>query len=312
MKIDRLMAILTILLRQEKITAPELADRLEVSRRTISRDLDVLCQAGIPVVTEQGYGGGISLSPGFKIDASLLTEKERDALLTGIRGLDSVMTAPLAEGLREKLRMLPRKDTQAQETVNIDLASYYKNSLTVKLDLLKAAIREHRLVSFTYYYRKGEGRRLAEPYRIVFQWSSWYLLAYCREREDFRLFKLNRLWEAECLEETFSPRTVPEEKLDAFRHFTDEIRLRARFSEGVKFRLIEEYGPSSFTRLEDGTLLVEDLGFTNYPVLLEWALSFGSKIEVLEPEQLRQDIRKEASRILDRYDNPGETPDGNE
>ena len=127
MKIDRLMAILTILLRQEKITAPELADRLEVSRRTISRDLDVLCQAGIPVVTEQGYGGGISLSPGFKIDASLLTEKERDALLTGIRGLDSVMTAPLAEGLREKLRMLPRKDTQAQETVNIDLASYYKN-----------------------------------------------------------------------------------------------------------------------------------------------------------------------------------------
>lgn len=58
MKIDRLMAILTILLRQEKITAPELADRLEVSRRTISRDLDVLCQAGIPVVTEQGYGGG--------------------------------------------------------------------------------------------------------------------------------------------------------------------------------------------------------------------------------------------------------------
>jgi len=108
------------------------------------------------------------------------------------------------------------------------------------------------------------------------------------------------------------PARLPEEKLDAFRHFTDEIRLRARFSEGVKFRLIEEYGPSSFTRLEDGTLLVEDLGFTNYPVLLEWALSFGSNIEVLEPEQLRQDIRKEASRILDRYDNPGETPDGNE
>ena len=105
---------------------------------------------------------------------------------------------------------------------------------------------------------------------------------------------------------------MPEEKLDAFRYFTDEIRIRARFSEGVKFRLIEEYGPSSFTRLEDGTLLVEDLGFTNYPVLLEWALSFGSNIEVLEPEQLRQDIRKEASRILDRYDNPGETPDGNE
>lgn len=87
MKIDRLMAILTILLRQEKITAPELADRLEVSRRTISRDLDVLCQAGIPVVTEQGYGGGISLSPGFKIDASLLTERKETPCSQGSGGL---------------------------------------------------------------------------------------------------------------------------------------------------------------------------------------------------------------------------------
>ena len=107
MKIDRLMAILTILLRQEKITAPELADRLEVSRRTISRDLDALCRAGIPIVTEQGYGGGISLASGFKIDNSLLTDKEREALLTGIRGLDSVAASSLEDSLREKLRMIP-------------------------------------------------------------------------------------------------------------------------------------------------------------------------------------------------------------
>nr|WP_308624854.1 YafY family protein [uncultured Eisenbergiella sp.] len=302
MKIDRLMAILTILLRQEKITAPELADRLEVSRRTISRDLDALCRAGIPIVTEQGYGGGISLASGFKIDNSLLTEKEREALLTGIRGLDSVAASSLEDSLREKLRMIPDKDMAPQETVNIDLASFYKDSLTGKLDLLKEAVREHRLVSFLYYSRTGEGRRLVEPYRIVFRWSSWYLLAYCRERKDFRMFKLNRLWKPETEKESFSPRPVPEEKLYFSGGFTDEIRLRAKFSEHVKYRLIEEYGPSSFTYMEDGSLLVEDLGFTNYPVLLEWALGFGSSMEVLEPERLRQDIRKEASRILGMYD----------
>lgn len=117
------------------------------------------------------------------------------------------------------------------------------------------------------------------------------------------MFKLNRLWELAGKEEAFAPREVPEEKLDSEYWFSDEIMLRARFSGKVKFRLIEEYGPSSFTEQEDGTLLVEDLGFTNYPVLLEWVLSFGSSVEVLAPERLREDIKREAARILQNYCN---------
>ena len=312
MKIDRLIGILSILLQQEKVTAPYLAGKFEVSRRTINRDIEDICKAGIPLVTTQGPNGGISIMEGYRIDRTVLTSSEMQSILTGLRSLDSVSGTNKYQQLMDKLAMGNSSILTSNSHILIDLSSWYKSCLAPKIELRQAAIGAREYITFAYFGPSGESRRKLEPYLLVFQWSSWYLLAYCREREDFRLFKLNRLWEAECLEETFSPRTVPEEKLDAFRHFTDEIRLRARFSEGVKFRLIEEYGPSSFTRLEDGTLLVEDLGFTNYPVLLEWALSFGSNIEVLEPEQLRQDIRKEASRILDRYDNPGETPDGNE
>ena len=303
MKIDRLMAILTILLQQDKVTAPVLSEKLEVSRRTISRDLEALCQAGIPIVTEQGFGGGISLAPGFKMDNSFLTAKEREALLAGIRGMDSVMKNPMEERLKEKFHIVQGNMPAAAEAVTINLASHYRDSLSEKIAVLKAAIHERRLVEFTYYYRKGTGRRLVEPYRVAFQWSSWYLLGYCRQREDFRMFKLNRLWELAGKEEAFAPREVPEEKLDSEYWFSDEIMLRARFSGKVKFRLIEEYGPSSFTEQEDGTLLVENLGFTNYPVLLEWVLSFGSSVEVLAPERLREDIKREAARILQNYCN---------
>ena len=227
---------------------------MEVSRRTISRDLEALCQAGIPIVTEQGFGGGISLAPGFKMDNSFLTAKEREALLAGIRGMDSVMKTPMEERLKEKFHIVQGNTPAAAEAVSINLASHYRDSLSEKIAVLKAAIQERRLVEFTYYYRKGTGRRLVEPYRVAFQWSSWYLLGYCRQREDFRMFKLNRLWELTGKEEAFAPREVPEEKLDSEYWYSDEIMLRARFSDKVKFRLIEEYGPSSFTEQEDGSL----------------------------------------------------------
>ena len=75
MKIDRLIGIITILLGQDKVTAPELAKRFEVSRRTINRDIEDICKAGIPLITTQGYGGGISIADGYKIEKTLFTEE---------------------------------------------------------------------------------------------------------------------------------------------------------------------------------------------------------------------------------------------
>ena len=88
MKIDRLIGILSILLQQEKVTAPMLAEKFEVSRRTINRDIEVLCQAGIPLVTTQGREGGISIIDGYKVDRTLITSSEMQSILTGLRSLD--------------------------------------------------------------------------------------------------------------------------------------------------------------------------------------------------------------------------------
>lgn len=200
-KLYRLLGILATLLRREKVTAPFLAEKFEVSRRTISRDVETLCQAGIPIVTEQGRNGGISISPGYALPNQLLTEQELTAVLSGLRGVRSVSPPSLWAGLEEKLP--PSKEASSQ--LVIDLASHYQDSLTEKISLLRRAIDENRLVSFRYYTERGETDRRAEPCRVAFQWGDWYLLAWCALREDFRLFKLSRLWELTLTEETFSP-----------------------------------------------------------------------------------------------------------
>ncbi|MFU0787412.1 MAG: hypothetical protein ACFWTP_14090 [Enterococcus gilvus] len=103
MKIDRLIGIITILLRKEKVTTAELAARFEVSQRTIQRDIETIGKAGIPILSMQGYGGGIAIAEGYKLDKTVLTQKEMSAIFMGLKGIDSISPAPYSQGLMERL-----------------------------------------------------------------------------------------------------------------------------------------------------------------------------------------------------------------
>ena len=104
MKTDRLIGILSILLQEEKTTAPELAERFVVSRRTINRDIEDLCRAGIPIRTVQGSGGGISIMDGYRMDRTILTSRDMQMILAGLRSLDSVSGSRYYSQLMEKLQ----------------------------------------------------------------------------------------------------------------------------------------------------------------------------------------------------------------
>ena len=108
MKTDRLIGILSVLLQRERTTAPELAEKFEVSRRTINRDIETLCRAGIPISTAQGAGGGIRIMEGYRMDRTLLTSKDMQMILAGLRSLDSVSGSSYYSQLMEKLRWGPR------------------------------------------------------------------------------------------------------------------------------------------------------------------------------------------------------------
>ena len=163
MKLDRLIAILSVLLSQEQTTAPELAERFEVSRRTIQRDIDALNQAGIPIMTQQGAGGGIRIMDGFRLDRTALTSRDMQAILSGLRSLDSVSGTNQYRRLMEKISPGSSDTLPAGQHILIDLSSWYKASLSEKIGLLHSAIERSRLVLFHYLSPRGESDRAVEP-----------------------------------------------------------------------------------------------------------------------------------------------------
>lgn len=299
MKIDRLISILIYLLQNEKATAQELANKFEVSHRTILRDIDSLALAGIPIVTSQGNNGGISIMNGYKLDKSVLTVDELQNIIIGLKGLDSVSKTSNIERLIQKLSPNRNAMVSLNDYIFIDLSTYHKDSLSEKIKLIKQAISQKRMIEFDYYYDKGKAKRKIEPYFIQFKWSSWYVFGWCYEREDFRLFKLSRLWQLILAEENFFERTISIDDANNIMEFSEENEVELLFDKSMAFRLIEEYGLNCYRETDDG--LYFKLNYTNRDYIISWILGFGDKVRVLEPKELKDDIKEIAKNIFDKY-----------
>lgn len=299
MKLDRMIGILSILLQREKVTAPYLAEKFEVSRRTINRDIEALCMAGIPLVTEQGKNGGISIMENYKIDKTLLSMSDMQAILAGLRSLDSVSGTNRYAQLMEKLSAGASNLLSGDSHILIDLSTWSKESISPKIELLHSAILSARTVSFSYFAPKGESVRTIEPYHLIFQWSSWYVWGWCKNRQDFRLFKLNRMTSLQ-MGDVFEKRSVPLPDLSQEQIFPYAYQVKAKIQPQYKWRLIEEYGPESFTQQSDGSLLFS-FGFTDKNSIICWIASFGDGAELLEPAELRQDVLEFAEGIRRKY-----------
>lgn len=300
MKIDRLIGILSVLLQKEKTTAPELADRFEVSKRTINRDIEDLCRAGIPIRTAQGIGGGISIMDGYRMDRTILTSKDMQMILAGLRSLDSVSGSSYYGQLMEKIQAGSSEFITGRDSIRIDLSSWYRDSLAPKIEIIQDAIGDRRLIKFRYYAPSGESERTVEPYYLVFRWSSWYLWAWCLKRKDFRLFKLNRMDGVQITEKNFKCRDATMPDLSNEKIFPGGIKVKALFEADQKWRLIEEFGTSCFTENDDGRLLFT-ADYTDMENLITWILTFGDKAEVIEPEEVREKVRTAIEAMIKNY-----------
>lgn len=301
MKIDRQIGILSVLLQKETVTAPYLAEKFEVSRRTINRDIEDLCKAGIPVVTRQGVNGGISILEDYKLDKTLFTKGEMQDILAGLRSLDSVNGTNRYGQLMEKLSAGSSDFMVGNQSVLIDLSSWHKGSLAPKIELIRTAIDKCRKLEFIYYSSRGESVRCIEPYYLIFRWSSWYVWGWCDKRKDFRLFKLDRMDQVKLSGQEFLKRQVSMPDLSDERVFPGGIKVRALFEPDCKWRLVEEFGAGSFRVQQDGRLLFQT-DYTNKENLITWLLSFREKVELLEPEEIREEIRASLERMRKKYD----------
>lgn len=300
MKIDRLIGILTILLQKDHTTAPELAEKFEVSRRTINRDIEDLCKAGIPIHTIQGAGGGIKIMDGYEIDKTLLTLKDMQMIMAGLRSLDSVSGTKYYSLLMEKINPGASDFIGGRDSILIDLSSWNKDLISTKIAIIHSAIEERKYIFFQYYAPKGESLRKIKPYYLIFKWSSWYVWGWCIDREDFRLFKLNRMNEIVIDETEFKQRKVEMPDLSIRKMFPGRIKVRALFNPEVKWKVVEEFGPDCYETTEDGKMLFHG-EYTDMENLISWMLTFGDNVKVIEPECVKDELLRIAENIKDIY-----------
>ncbi|WP_139650539.1 helix-turn-helix transcriptional regulator [Raoultibacter phocaeensis] len=301
MQTGRLFEIVYLLMDRRCMTASELARELEVSSRTIRRDVEALSAAGVPVYMTRGKGGGIHLLDNYVLDKSLVSESEQEAILAALSALGRTGAVD-NDAARDRLARVFQREPV--DWVDIDFSFWgappeYKHAF----DLIRTAICTRHLLRFSYFDAAGNASvRTVEPARLVFKESCWYLRAYCLARQDWRTFKLFRMnWEdMEILPETFAYRPVPETLGESGAGPRGTTELKLRFNPEAKERVREEFAPEMITFREDGYLDVA-LACTLDERTRFYLLSFGSMVEVLAPAEARQWLIDEAQRIANRY-----------
>lgn len=302
MKIDRLIGILSILLQRDRVTAAELAEKFEVSRRTIVRDIEDLCKAGIPVAASQGRGGGISVMEGFRIDRTLLSEEDMKAILTGLQSLDSVSESKRYRRIMDKLDAKNTAEAvSAGNNIIVDLSSWDKSAVSPKLETVRSAAESRKKLGFMYYSPERTERREIEPYRLVFQWSSWYVWGFCTKRNDYRMFKLTRMTELAAGEE-FVPRDIPAYSCDKLRHAKGGIAVKVRFDSSVRWRLVDEFGAENLPSADDGDgSITLDFTWSDVPSFFSYIAGFREAAEIIAPEEYRREFSGLLENMLKKY-----------
>lgn len=299
MKNDRLFRILYLLLEKGMMTAPELSHILEVSVRTIYRDVETLSMAGVPIYASAGKGGGISLLPGYTFDKTLLSDDEQNELLFAIQSLK--VADRNVDTLLQKLGTAFRKPRR--NWIEVDFSRWGMGPTdTARFELLKTAIMGRQMLALTYCGVSGKtNNRVICPLKLVYKDKHWYLQAFCLKANDFRLFKVGRIIEVsptgQIFTEDYEDEIPPiEAELPPF----STVHLKLCISSRLAFRVYDEFDRTSVTSQPEGSFLVE-VDFPMDSWVIDYLLSFGSEIQVLEPSELRQELSKYAQKIADHH-----------
>lgn len=295
MQINRLFEIVYILLDTKLVTAQELAERFEVSVRTVYRDVEVLSAAGIPVCMSQGRGGGISLVDNFVLNKSVLSEKEQQDILAALHGL-GITRYPDSDKVLSKLSTLFNKNVQ--NWIEVDFSDWSGN--TEKWDILKSAILHKKIITFTYFGSSGEKtERRVMPVQLWFKEKTWYLKAVCTDKNALRTFKLTRMRNERMSAESFTDICMEEMPVTSPPPQT-LVTLILKIDASQAYRVYDEFDEQQISQTASGDFIVT-LCFPENEWVYGYVLSFGCFAEVLEPPHIRTIIIQQLQDNLKKY-----------
>lgn len=309
MKVERLISIIMILLDKERISAQTLANRFEVSLRTIYRDIDAIDKAGIPVCSTSGVGGGFEIMPQYKIDKKFFSTTDLSTILMSLSSLSNMIHGDeLINTLAKIKSFIPAdkaKDIELKANqLHVDLSPWMGNrNLQPYLEMIKTALQERKILSFEYADRyRNKTTRSTEPYQLVLKGNNWYLQGYCLKRNDFRLFRLSRIANLQIKEAFFIPRDYQKPQLD----FTDilatlQTKITIRIHKSVMDRVLDYCNYDHFSPDGDAHYIVH-FPFIENEYYYNILFSFGDKCECLAPLHIRTELKRRIHDIATIYE----------
>lgn len=315
-RIDRLMATLLLLQGRRVITAEDIAAHFEISLRTVYRDIAALSEGGVPIVAEAGVG--YSLLHGYQMPPVMFTPEEASALFMGGHLVEHLTDPSLEAQMRSALlkirSVLPRGhqdrlDRLQRATAFLSGPSRGPEGENAVLTQIQSALAQRRVLDIAYL-TKGEGpaqRRAVEPLGLIFYGDRWHLIGFCRMRRDFRDFRTDRIAALSVTGEVFeghpdfSLKDHIESQHDGYDRHEVVIRIARplldRFRRSCFGGTVEEVPEGNWVRI---TLLSDECDY-----MVNWLLSFGPMLEVVEPTSLREKVVKMARRWLEHHEGTG-------
>lgn len=300
MQISRLIEIIYILLDKKIVTAAYLAEKFEISVRTVYRDIEALSQAGFPIYAERGRNGGIRIMDGYCLDKSMLTENDRSEIVGAVAGFAALGAAD-GQTVQRLKNILGGRDEP--DWIRIDFSDWCGSQPDL-YQTVKSCISEKRMLSFDYYNSKGEmSHRKTFPVQLMFKSRAWYLSAYCYDKNQMRFFKLRRMKRASVGERCNAPEfSFPVNNTERYSYSTEVV---LKISGRMAYRVYDDFDEEEISRKEDGSFIVT----CSYPVD-DWVygmiLSYAESCEVLSPADIRENIREKLSAMMSIYMKQGE------
>jgi len=294
MQESRLFKIVYYLLDKGQATAPELAEKFEVSVRTIYRDIDALSGAGIPIYAEAGRNGGIHLMKDFVLDKAVLSKEEKQEILAALQSIN--ITKNSSSQTLQKLSAIFQ--LHSENWLEVDFSGWgNKDFDNEKFELLKSAVVNCTNIKISYadsYEVISE--RIVQTLKLVYKSKAWYLKAFCTEKQDWRIFKLNRILDIEILNEHFKPRSFPK-TIETSEEKYNQITLC--FPREMAYRVYDEFDKTQVQQQANGDLIAS-AKMPEDSWLIGFLLSFGAQVDILSPAYLKELIAEEAKLIYEK------------
>lgn len=302
MKINRLTEIILTLLNKNTVTAKELADKFEVSTRTIYRDIEELSLSGIPVYMTKGKNGGISLLEEYSINKTILSDKDKQSLIVALKTLEAT-NYPEIDSVTNKISFMLNKE-ELSNWIDIDFSRWGSDfNEKDKFNQIKFAILNNKLIEFSYVNSCGNrSKRTIEPMKLVYKGQTWYLYGFCRLKGETRTFRITRIKDLVVKNENFIRRNIKDINTTPSKQLVKNmVNLKLKFSKDVLYRIFDDFDQDKIIDNQDGTYEV-NIDFPENEWLYGYILSFGNSVEVIEPKYIRDIILHKIKETIKLYE----------